>query len=167
MGLRTGQGLHEDCLKAFKILAFLLSIFIYFHRDLFSKFEDSTSLMYRCKTCVFASCASCGTTAKKQTQLKNLKKEGQTYLWYCSTCQRCTFCGQWKNKSTDVKDGGSQHHSEVCRACEHPQCHSCGDRHAGKKALYDSNPNIKGTKFARRWYCSKNTCQKERARKLV
>ena len=144
----------------FKILHLYFLFFIYFHRDLFSKFEDSTSLMYRCKTCVFASCASCGTTAKKQTQLKNLKKEGQTYLWYCSECKRCTFCGQWKEKSSAFKNDGERRYSSVCLECEHPRCHSCGEQHAGKQALRADHPDRKGVKFSRRWYCDATACRK-------
>ena len=161
MGLRTGQSLHEDCLKAFKILNLYFLLLICFHCDLFSKFEDSTSLMYRCKTCVFASCASCGTTAKEQTQLGDLKKEDQTYLWYCSGCQRCTFCGQWKIKTTSFNTTGTRSYSKVCHACEHPQCRSCGDKHVGKRALLQNNPSIKGAEFNRRWYCSKTACHKK------
>ena len=35
--------------------------------------------------------------------MKKLKKEDQTYLWYCDGCQRCTFCGLWKEKKTHLE----------------------------------------------------------------
>ena len=59
-------------------------------RSLGSKVYD----IYRCKTCVFPSCASCATTAKKKTQCSDLKKDGTTYLWYCDGCQHTFECGQ-------------------------------------------------------------------------
>ena len=97
--------------------------------------------------------------SKKKVCLSEFTTENDKYVWHCEKCQRCTFCGVWKEKVTKFKDDGAWHFGDVCYECEHPPCHSCGHRHVGKRALLGNNPGIKGTQFNKKWYCDKAACQ--------
>ena len=53
-------------------------------------------------------------------------------------------------------------YSNYCIECEHPACHNCKTKHAGKQKLRQDHPSIRGDIFCRRWYCGEATCEKSK-----
>ncbi len=111
-----------------------------------------------CWQCEFPVCAKEGCFVRRDEAKGPVSKaELKDGLWLCgqNQCQKLKKRCQGKHhKDTGTAAEFRRRDEKICRACQFPQCKSCGLQHAGQRAIYETATGwIDGE-----WYCK--ACEK-------
>ena len=124
---------------------------------------------YRCLLCAFPKCHNCPFRQKieqgNEVDMQDKEKEedaDQRPIWYCkqSKCQgqKPRICANEKSISCKGKPqpssafniGKDRHLQTICKNCQKPTCHQCGEKYAKNRGLQMNNPGWIGDGY---WYC--------------
>ena len=106
-----------------------------------------------CWQCEFPVCANAGCSVRRDEAKGPVSKaELKDGLWLCgrTQCQKLKKRCQGKHhKETGTAAEFRRWDEKICRACQFPQCKSCGLQHGGQRAIYETATGwLNGE-----WYC--------------